>query len=43
MPVTYLHPVVEYTAAHRRVKGMGNNWLSDPFARIDRLWIGDDD
>ena len=43
MPLTYLHPVVEYTAAHRRVKGMGNNSLSDPFAGIDRLWLEDED
>ncbi len=43
MPVTYLHPRVRYNAAHRRVKGLGNNRLSDPFRGIDRLWIENED
>lgn len=42
MPVTYLHPDIEYRAAHKRVKGLGNQSLSDPFGGIERLWIEDE-
>ena len=43
MPVTYLHPRVYFKAAHRRVKGLGNNRVREPFEGIERLWIEDED
>ncbi len=43
LPVTFLHPNVEYRAAHKRVKGLGNQSLSDPFRGIERLWIEEDE
>lgn len=43
VPVTYLHPYIEFRAAHKRVKGLGNQSHSDPFRRIEYLWIEDED
>ncbi len=37
IPVTYLHPRLEYLAAHRRVKGLQNN--TDLFSIVEHLWI----
>jgi len=37
MPVTYLHPRIEYLAAHRRVKGMKNN--RELFSLVEHLWL----
>jgi len=38
--VTYLHPRIEYLAAHRRVKGMKNN--RELFSLVEHLWIEED-
>ena len=40
IPITYLHPRLQYLAAHRRVKGMQNN--RDLFSIVEHLWIEDD-
>ena len=40
IPITYLHPRLQYLAAHRRVKGMQNN--RDFFSIVEHLWIEDD-
>jgi len=40
IPVTYLHPRIEYLAAHRRVKGMKNN--RELFSLVEHLWIEED-
>ncbi len=37
MPITYLHPLVQYLAAHRRVQGLANDF--DIFNDIEHLWI----
>ncbi len=39
-PITYLHPRVEYLAAHRRVRGLGNGM--EFFANVEHVWIEDD-
>jgi peptide/nickel transport system substrate-binding protein len=38
MPITYLHPMLSYTAAHRRVRGMRND--TDLFSIVEELSIG---
>lgn len=40
IPITYLHPRIEYIAAHRRVQGIQNN--RDLFANIEQLWLEND-
>ena len=40
VPITYLHPKMSYSAAHRRVKGLQNNrFLADI---VEGLWIEDE-
>jgi peptide/nickel transport system substrate-binding protein len=39
IPVTYLHPKLQFLAAHRRVKGMQNNRYL--FSIVEHLWIKD--
>jgi len=40
LPVTYLHPSVDYFVAHRRVRGLAND--SELFARVEHLWFEDE-
>ena len=40
IPITYLHPQLQYLAAHRRVRGLQNNRYL--FAIVEHLWIEDD-
>lgn len=39
VPITYLHPQVQYRAASRRVMGLAND--RDFFANVEHLWIED--
>lgn len=39
MPITYLHPMLSYTAVHRRVRGMRND--TDLFSLVEHLSIED--
>ncbi len=41
IPITYLHPRITYSAAHRRVKGLQNDrWLA---TIVEDLWIEEDE
>ncbi len=39
IPITYLHPKLEFLAAHQRVRGMQNN--RHLFSIVEHLWIED--
>jgi peptide/nickel transport system substrate-binding protein len=41
IPITYLHPELEYVVAHRRVKGLQHN--RDLFPNVEHLWLAGDD
>lgn len=40
IPITYLHPGLEYVVAHRRVRGLAHN--RDLFTMVEHLWLDDD-
>jgi peptide/nickel transport system substrate-binding protein len=41
-PVTYLHPMVRFTVAHRRVLGLASPSRADPVAYVDELRLAED-
>jgi ABC-type transport system substrate-binding protein len=41
LPVTLLMPMLRWTAAHRRLKGLSSPWWGDPAWVMGRLWIED--
>jgi len=41
VPVTYLHPSLSYSAAHRRIRGLNNG--QDIFSTVEYLWIEDEE
>lgn len=42
LPVTFLQPMVSWTAAHRRLRGLVSPWRADPGWHMGSLWIEDD-
>ena len=41
LPVTFLHPNVRISFAHRRVRGLSSPWRTDPVAHMEELWLED--
>jgi peptide/nickel transport system substrate-binding protein len=41
LPVTLLQPMVSWTAAHRRLRGLSSPWRADPGWYMEHLWIED--
>lgn len=39
LPVTFLYPLVFYTAAHRRLRGLSSPDRSSPEGHADALWL----
>lgn len=40
LPLTFLHPFVRFTVAHRRLRGLSSPyWAMDPTAHMDELWL----
>lgn len=39
LPVTFLHPLVQRTIAHRRVRGLSSPYRTDPVAHMEELWL----
>ncbi|MCK5449025.1 MAG: peptide ABC transporter substrate-binding protein, partial [Gemmatimonadetes bacterium] len=42
VPVTFLHPIVGRTVAHKRLRGLSSPLRSEPVAHMDELWIEED-
>jgi hypothetical protein len=41
-PVTYLHPMVRFTVAHRRLLGLASPRRADPVAHMDEIHLAED-
>ncbi len=41
-PVTYLHPMVRFTVAHRRLLGLASPTRADPVAHMDEIRLAED-
>lgn len=39
VPVTFLHPMVDLTVAHKRLRGLSSPWRVEPVAHMQHLWI----
>jgi peptide/nickel transport system substrate-binding protein len=39
LPVTLLQPMVSWTAAHRRLRGLSSPWRADPGWYMEHLWL----
>ena len=38
LPITFLHPLVNWSVARRNVRGI-DSWIPDPTMILDRLWV----
>ncbi len=42
LPVTRLYPIVSFSVAHRRLRGLSTPWRSDPVGHMEELWLEDE-